>query len=61
MNTVEYVGGPVDGLVVDTPLILNACREVVQQGHVYGCLDVYDSRDVLYLLYGHIEQADASA
>jgi hypothetical protein len=56
MMTVEFVGGPLDGHQT-TLLSHNALlKEVVVDGDTYGILDMYESRDDMYLLYGHIER-----
>jgi hypothetical protein len=58
MMTVEFVGGPLDGYTT-TLLSHNALlREVVIDGDLYGWLDMYETRDDVYLLYGHIERME---
>lgn len=63
MMTVEFVGGPLDGHET-TLLSHNALlKEVVVDGDTYGILDMWEGKDDMYLLYGHIERLvrDAAA
>ena len=58
MMTVEFVGGPLDGHET-TLLSHNALlKEVVVDGDVYGILDMWEGKDDMYLLYGHIERLE---
>lgn len=62
MTDIEFVGGPLDGQRVIGIPHDELRREMMARGHWYGMLDLYETRETLYLLYGHIEDdADAPA
>ena len=58
MMTVEFVGGPLDGHQT-TLLSHNALmKEVCIEGDLYGFIDMWEGKDDMYLLYGHIERME---
>lgn len=56
----EFVGGALDGIAWDMTHN-QLTRELRVNGEVYASLDTYEDATHLLVLYGHVEDDDASA
>jgi hypothetical protein len=56
----EFIGGALGGLAWDLDHN-KLTQEITVNGEVYAALDVYEDAEHLLVLYGHVEDVDASA